>query len=535
MSDRIETKLLLENLAVPFSFGMTAASADAAAMAEAERIIKQRIGRPPTEIKVRRRSVDARRKGAVRIVYSIYASVGVAQDFDASTSGFKSFTEGKFEFTPGLRRMNKRPLVVGFGPAGMFCAMALAENGYKPLVLERGDPVCDRIKNVERFLKGGKLDYDSNIQFGAGGAGTFSDGKLTTRIGDPLVSYVLSRLVFLGAPEDIEYKAKPHIGTDVLVGVVEKADQFVREHGGEIKYRTTAHICGRYVSVNGEKIDSDAVVLALGHSARDTYTELIDSGYSIEAKPYSAGVRIEHLQRDIDEAMFGNLAGDPVLGHAEYQLSMRRGNRGVYSFCMCPGGEVVAAASEDGGVVTNGMSRRMRDGKNSNAAIAVSVLPEDFDGTPERAIEFQRTLERAAFDAGGSTFAAPAQTVGDFLSGDSGTRPCRILPTYRGGDVAMCDLHRILPSFIGGMLEDGIRFFGSRINGFDVPDAILTGVETRTSAPIRILRNGSCKALGRDGIYPCGEGAGYAGGIVSAAIDGLRTARAIMEEYAPIE
>ncbi|MBQ8289161.1 MAG: hypothetical protein IJX76_10455, partial [Clostridia bacterium] len=427
-----------------------------------------------------------------------------------------------------------RPVVVGFGPAGMFAALLLAEEGCCPIVLERGDDIYARAARVEQFLQTGKLDTDSNIQFGAGGAGTFSDGKLITRINDARCSYVLRRLCEFGADPDILVNARPHIGSDRLPSVVEEIARRVRTLGGEIRYRTKltgirTGLSGQVTAVltDSGEIGTDTVVLAIGHSARDTYRYLIEGGYTIEAKPFSVGVRIEHLQDDINYAMYGKAA--EKLPPAEYNLSYREGERGVYSFCMCPGGTVVAATSEEGGVVTNGMSNSTRDGRNSNSALAVSILPADFGGTPEGAISFQRKLEVAAFAAGGGNYDAPLQTVGDFLSGKQGTAPSRIASTYRGGNhFALCDLHALLPSYAGDLLSTGIRRFARQIEGFDAPDALLTGLETRTSAPLRILRGTDRQAVGHPGLYPCGEGAGYAGGITSAATDGIATAIAVV-------
>ncbi|MBR3999299.1 MAG: hypothetical protein IKI93_13270, partial [Clostridia bacterium] len=361
-----------------------------------------------------------------------------------------------------------------------------------------------------------------------------SDGKLTTRINDPLIAYVLKILHELGAPEDILYKAKPHIGTDILREVVKNADRRIRELGGEIRYHAAARdITSSAVTADGEKIPYEALILATGHSARDTYSELLSAGFLIEPKPFSVGVRAEHLQSDIDKALFGIHAGDEALGRGEYQLSHREGERGCYTFCMCPGGTVVPSASEEGGVVTNGMSTRARDGRNANAAVCVSVLPSDYGSDPVRAIEFQRSLEKAAFTAGGRNYYAPMQTVGDLLNGTSGTEPSKIIPTYRDGLVTPADLSKIFPPFVTGMLKTGLTVFGKKIRGYADENVPLTGVETRTSAPVRIVRDENCRAVGHPGIYPCGEGAGYAGGIVSAAVDGIRVASKIISEYSP--
>ncbi len=524
-------QLLIENIRVPVS------EPDGAVLSAARRILrKSGVFSSPSRLEIHRKSIDARRKPHITFVCSVYAEAEAVGSVDADALrglGIKVSESEPLAMPMGAESMHGRPVIVGFGPAGMFAALLLAECGFAPLVLERGGSIDERIAAVEKFSQGGMLDPRTNIQFGAGGAGTFSDGKLTTRISDSRCSYVMQQLVRLGAPEDILWRAKPHIGTDILRAVVKNADERIRALGGEIRYHALAeNISADSLHVGTEKIPFGTLVLAVGHSARDLYAQLLAGGFSIEAKPFSVGVRVEHLQEEIDLAMYGECAGKYGLAHAEYALSMRRGDRGTYSFCMCPGGEVVAAASETGGVVTNGMSYHARDGRNANAAIAVSVHPSDYGATPAQAIAFQRSLEEKAFQCGGETYAAPCQTMGDFLSGTKGSVPRRILPTYRGGDVAMCDFHEIFPPFVTSMLEAGFADFGKKIRGFDAADVPLTGVETRTSAPVRILRGAeTLLATGYDRIYPCGEGAGYAGGIVSAAVDGIRVAQAILARY----
>ncbi len=482
-------------------------------------------------MQISKKSVDARRE--ISFVYTVYGEV-CCKDKAIDDPAFRLYCEPELTVKLGKEPLKHSPVIVGFGPAGMFAGLLLAKYGYRPLILERGADVDKRTAAVEHFTKTGQLDTETNIQFGAGGAGTFSDGKLTTRINDPLIAYVLRTLVELGAPEDILYKAKPHVGTDVLREVVRHTDQRIRELGGQIRYETAAgQIGGNSLFAGGEKIPFEGLILATGHSARDTYAQLMDSGFMVEPKPFSVGVRAEHWQDDIDKALFRGYAGDPALGKGEYQLSYRRGNRGCYTFCMCPGGTVVPSASEEGGVVTNGMSRRARDGKNANAAVCVSVHPEDYGNDPRKAIAFQRGLEQAAYRAGGEDYTAPMQTVGDLLSGRWGTEYGRIVPTYRDGQVKPWDLHKIFPSFVTDMLKEGLADFGKKIRGYADGDVPLTGVETRTSAPVRILRGEDCTAVGHPTIYPCGEGAGYAGGIVSAAVDGIRVALKLMEKYAP--
>ena len=493
----------------------------------------------PSQMEMHRKSIDARRRD-VSFVCSVWAVVPLKTDAceeKLQKFGIRFSESEPLSLPVGEETMDGRPVIVGFGPAGIFCGLLLAECGFRPLILERGGSVDERIHAVERFSKDGILDVSTNIQFGAGGAGTFSDGKLTTRISDSRCRYVLERLHELGAPADILWRAKPHIGTDILRDVIRRADARIRELGGEIRYHARAEkVSSSSLYVGAERIPFGALVLACGHSARDLYGELIAGGFHIEAKPFSVGVRVEHLQSDIDYAMYGDYAGKYGLSHAEYAVSHRYGDRGAYSFCMCPGGEVVAAASEEGGVVTNGMSNRNRDGRNANSAIAVSVHTSDFGGTPMGAIEYQRNLERAAFRAGGSDYTAPCQTVGDFLRGKSGTEASRIRPTYRDGMVRYTDFHKILPPYVCSMLEKGFRQFGKKIRGFDADDVPMTGVETRTSAPLRILRDeDALTAPLHDRIYPCGEGAGYAGGIMSAAVDGIRVAQAILARYRRVD
>ena len=489
--------------------------------------------------KLHKRSIDARKKDDILCVCSVLAetssNISLPED-RMKKYGISEAANDTIKVLFGSKRLYSRPVVVGLGPAGIFCALLLAENGYAPIVLERGSRVEEREKAVARFYSGGGLDVNSNIQFGAGGAGTFSDGKLVTRISDEKCSYVLKRLHEFGAPDEILYKAKPHIGTDILRRVVSAAASRIEEHGGEIRYNTKLEdINGLKALTSSGELDCGVIVLALGHSARDTYKMLLSREFAIEPKPFSVGVRIEHLQEDIDKALFGKYAGHPMLGKGEYNLSDTSGGRGVYTFCMCPGGEVVAAASEEGGVVVNGMSRFARDGKNANSAVAVSVRTDDFGGTVEGAIEFQRSIERAAFTAGGKDYTVPVQTFGDFIEDKAVTEPKRIMPTYMGGRFKVAELGTLLPRFVVSELKSGISGFERRIAGFSARDAVLSGFETRTSAPLRILRGDDMWAIGREGIYPTGEGAGYAGGITSAAVDGIKTALAIMAKYSPIE
>ncbi len=491
-----------------------------------------------------RRSVDARRKPDIFFVYSIaitgdFSSVNAKQVEKYGIAVCESSAMPKI--TKGSIPLEAPPVIVGSGPCGLFCALLLAEQGYKPLILERGGSVADRHKAIDIFNNLYTLDTDTNIQFGAGGAGTFSDGKLVTRINDPLTAYVLDRFIEFGAPDEIRYIAKPHVGTDILCNVVDRIIDRICTLGGNILYHTqfisplvkNGNVYA--VKTNRGDISCGALVLAIGHSARDTYQSLMEQNFSIEAKSFSVGMRIEHLAEDIDRAMYGDQAGNSILGHAEYTLSHDTKNRGVYTFCMCPGGVVVAAASENGGVVVNGMSYNSRSERNSNSAVVASVFKEDYGATPMAAIDFQRKIEKAAFSAGGGNYCAPIITVGDFLSGKCTTSPKRILPSYMSGkNVRVARPDSYLPGFVCESIKGAFSAFDKKINGFAVSDAILTGAETRTSAPVRILRNNDTRlAIGTNNIYPAGEGAGYAGGITSAAIDGIKSALALMRVFKP--
>lgn len=480
-----------------------------------------------------KRSIDARHNDAIKFVTSVCAEVNTTRALNEDTLkklGIKVFAEEIIDFTAKSIPQSP-PLVVGFGPAGMFCALSLAKAGLKPIVIERGADVDTRVALVEGFYKNKSLSLDTNIQFGAGGAGTFSDGKLTTGINDPKCNFVLKTLCDLGAPVEIMYQAKPHIGTDLLRNVVKATANEIIRLGGTIHYNTKLiSYSDNIANTTNGSFAFSSLVLAIGHSARDTYEYLLNKGVAIEAKAFSVGVRIEHLQADINEALYGKFAYDKRLGAASYNVSHRENDRGVYSFCMCPGGEVVAAQSEENSIVVNGMSRHARDGKNANSAIAVQINKQDYGSTPKQAIEFQRNLEKKAFIEAGSSYKAPVQTMGDFYENASKTEPKRIQPTYMNGFVQPCDLNRILPKHVCDYLKLGFEKFGNKIKGFNAKDVPLTGVETRTSAPIRILRNDTYTLLGSDNIYPCGEGAGYAGGIMSAAVDGIKVALAILNK-----
>ena len=495
------------------------------------------------DFSIYKRSVDARKKNDIKFVYSVLVSgelPSVPED-KLKSSGISLHSYSDPCFKPGDEKLESGVAVVGSGPCGLFAALLLAENGYKPVLIERGGSVAERNESIEKFKQTRRLDCDTNIQFGAGGAGTFSDGKLVTRVNDSMSTYVLKRFVEFGAPEEILYLAKPHIGTDILSVVVENMINRITELGGKVMYHTRfidyktsgSRITG--IVTNNGIIDCSALVLAIGHSARDTYGTLIERGFDIVAKPFSVGMRIEHSTDIIDRGMYGDLAGDKHLGHAEYNLSYNTKERGVYTFCMCPGGTVVAAASEEGGVVVNGMSAHARDGRNSNSAVCCSIFKEDYGSDPRSAIEYQRRIERGAFIAGGSDYSAPIITVGDFLCGRCSTEPTEILPTYMDGKgVRLADPSSYLPAKVVELLRRGLLDFDRKIKGFAYPGAVLTGAETRTSSPLRIMRNNETRlATGYDNLYPAGEGAGYAGGITSAAIDGIYTAIAIINRYRP--
>ena len=494
------------------------------------------------EMKIYKTSIDARKKENILFVYSVSVEIHghPKSNEDAMLKdGIVLMKEDDISVEFGTKKMIGQPVIVGFGPCGMFCALLLAKYGYKPIVIERGSSVKQRTDDVERFFKSGILNPESNIQFGAGGAGTFSDGKLVTRINDPKCGYVLSEMHRFGAPDEILYKAKPHVGTDYLKKVVENAEKEIVRLGGEVFFNTKLEDIsvsnGEIVSIKTNKgeFPCSLLVIALGHSARDTFSMLSSRSVSMVPKSFSVGVRVEHLQEDIDIALYGKSAGHPKLPKGEYNLSCHNGDRGVYTFCMCPGGQVVAAASEEGGVVTNGMSNFLRNGRNANSAVAVSVNPSDYGDRVDLAIDFQRKLEMSAYHAANNSYAAPCQTMGDFLEKTKNTTPSKVLPTYRDGNVTMTSMDKVLPSFVTESLRFGFLNFEKKMKGFAANDAVLTGVETRTSSPIRIPRNDEYLAYNFENLYPCGEGAGYAGGITSAAVDGIKCALAIMKKYRP--
>ncbi len=425
-----------------------------------------------------------------------------------------------------------RPVIAGFGPAGMFCALILARANLKPIVIERGQPIDKRTEDVNLFWQQSIFNRESNVQFGEGGAGTFSDGKLTTRINDSLCSFILEEFVNFGAPSDILTKAKPHVGTDYLKKVVKNLREEIVARGGEVRFNEALVDIklrgGKVYSAvtSKEEIFTDSLFLAIGHSARDTFEMLEREGFAMISKGFSIGVRIEQRQEVIDRGLYGRLAGHKNLPVGEYQLSERKNNRGVYTFCMCPGGVVVNAASEENTVVTNGMSYYKRDLENANSALAVSVFGDDFNNDWKKAVEFQRKLEKSAFEAGGKSYKAPFCTVGEFLG--RGRQKSTVKPSFTTG-VENVNLRKLCPDFMADMLELGLNTFNRRLNGFSSDDAVMTGFETRTSSPVRIVRDEAMQAVDKKGVYPLGEGAGYAGGIVSAAVDGIRGAMSFLE------
>ena len=501
------------------------------------------------ELRVLRRSVDAR--DGVYFVWSLAVSVR-GNEADVLRRGGKNVSRyAPVSYAPPAPLAAvpaERPVIVGAGPAGLFCALLLAECGARPIVLERGKAVEERARDVERFWQTGALDAESNVQFGEGGAGAFSDGKLNTGTKDPRHAYILERLVEYGAPPDILVDAKPHVGTDRLYTVLQNLRRKLLSLGAEVRFAhrltglKTQNGAVRAVRVASPEgaytLETQRLALAPGHSARDVFRLLRALDVPMEPKPFAVGVRIEHAQNAIDAAQYKAAAGNPALPPSSYKLAYHtRDGRGVFSFCVCPGGEVVASASEEGGAVTNGMSRFARDGANINGGLLVSVTPEDFGGAaaagdplsgdPLAGVAFQRELEEAAFRAGGGGYAAPAQTVGDFLAGRPSTRGGGVTPTYRPG-VRWGDLRACLPDFICDALAEALPELDRKLHGFAAPDAVLTAVESRSSSPVRILRDETYQSALR-GLYPCGEGAGWAGGIMSAAADGMRVAESILE------
>ena len=519
--------------------------------------ILQRLDIPEPELlgySVFRRGVDARRKSLIHLIYTIDAEVrGEAAVLAGAAGDRHLLLAPDITYHPVAQApagMTRRPIVIGTGPCGLFSALILAQMGFRPIVLDRGKAVRERTRDTWALWRRGVLNPESNVQFGEGGAGTFSDGKLYSQIKDPAYRgrKVLTEFVKAGAPPEILYVSKPHIGTFRLVTMVEAMRASIEALGGEYRFQSKVvdieidqadgarQVRGVRLE-SGEFIAAEHVVLAVGHSARDTFEMLRDRDVHIEAKPFSIGFRIEHPQSLIDRSRYGTSAGDKILGAADYKLVHHCANgRSVYSFCMCPGGTVVAAASEPGQVVTNGMSQYSRNERNANAGIVVGITPEDYPGDALAGIAFQRHWEKQAFLAGGGTYAAPAQLVGDFLAGRTSTALGSLLPSYRPG-VTPTDLSTCLPDYAIAAIREALPAFDKQIPGFAMADAVLTGVETRTSAPIRIGRDDSLQSLNTRGLFPAGEGAGYAGGILSAGVDGIRIAEAValnMTGQAPV-
>ncbi len=490
-------------------------------------------------VEIKRKSIDARRS-EVFFVYTILVEI------DDQVPGAKGLLENRavsaflseppLEVQPGREALQQSPVIIGTGPAGLFCGLALARAGYRPILLERGFDVDRRVSDVNDFWAAGRMDPESNVQFGEGGAGTFSDGKLTTRIGDQRVAYVLDSLVSFGAPEEIRYLKKPHIGTDRLRQVVKAARQEILARGGSVYFsaRVTDFVIEngalRGLVVNDrETLETSTAVLAVGNSARDIYRKLHRHGVTLLPKGFAVGARIEHPQEMIDKVQFGASTGHAKLGAADYHMTYQDQGigRGLYTFCMCPGGEVIAAASDHGQVVTNGMSRFQRNSGKANSALVVTVPAQDISHHPLAGVEFQEQLEALAYKAGGANYRAPSQLVTDFLENKGSSRA---ESSYRPGCRAS-NLWNVLPADICTVMARGIRSFDRKIPGFAGPDAVLIGVETRTSAPLRIERNHDMVSVSLAGLYPCGEGAGYAGGIISSAVDGLKAAEKIIEMY----
>lgn len=483
---------------------------------------------------IARKSIDARKKDDVHYTYSIDVQV-------KDENKYKKLEKVKKFQIPNVKikkKLTTRPVIVGAGPAGLFSALILIQNSIKPIIIEQGQPVEKRKESVDTFLKTGKLNTFSNVQFGEGGAGTFSDGKLTTGIHSPFCRKVLEEFVHFGAPEQILYLSKPHIGTDHLIHIIKNMREYIISKGGTFLFNTKVidfeimnhHIVSLRTIHNQfeETIKADNVILAIGHSSRDTFETLYYKGVTMESKNFSVGVRIEHLQKWINQAQYGTIT-KLHLPPAEYKLAYHTDSgRSCYTFCMCPGGVVMASSSEPNSIVTNGMSNFLRDGKNANSAVLVNVTPEDFKNTsPLAGIYFQKNLEEKAFILGGSNYFAPVQRVEDFFKNQKSKQIGEVKPTYQPG-FTLSNLNEILPTFVSDTLKQGIQFFDTKLHGFANPDSILTGLETRSSSPIKIPRNE--KLISNiSGIYPCGEGAGYAGGIMSAAVDGIKCAISLLE------
>lgn len=490
-------------------------------------------------------SIDARKKGKIDFVYTV--DVELKNEQSIIKKGLKDVVEVKqpnyIGVQHGSEKLQHRPVVVGSGPAGLFAALLLAQRGYNPLLLERGLDVDERTKDINNFWNNRIFKNNSNVQFGEGGAGTFSDGKLTTRIKDIRCRKVLEEFVNFGSPDEILYSHKPHVGTDILKNVVKNIREEIKRLGGEVRFNTQVtdieveNESIKSVIVNyTERIECDNVIFAVGHSARDSYEMLYAKGVKIIQKPFAIGARIEHPQELINKSQYKEFYNHPRLGAADYRLIEHTSNgRTAYTFCMCPGGSVIASASNEFEVVTNGMSEHARDKVNANSAFLVNVTPEDFGSDhPLAGVEFQRKYEKLAYELGGKNYNAPMQLVGDFLNNNITTDIGKVEPSYKPG-VTGADLRECLPEFVTSTMKEALVSLDRKLNGFAMHDAVLTGVETRSSAPVRIVRDEqTLQSVSTKNLYPCGEGAGYAGGIVTAAVDGIKCAEKIIEKYSPI-
>ena len=492
-------------------------------------------------LQVVRQGIDARKKQDIQLVYTVQAVLDEAteQRLIRKKRHVSAVAEQPRQpVAPGNTPLTTRPVVVGAGPAGLFAALTLAAAGYEPVLLEQGEPTEQRVQTVQAFTQTGKLDPYSNIQFGEGGAGTFSDGKLTTRIRDPLCRTVLEILERMGAPSDILTQAHPHVGTDVFHRILPNIRREIQRLGGAVRFSSrVTELTLKEDTVQGVRladgsvIETPVVIMAAGHSARPLFERLLAQGVCMTQRPFAMGVRIEHRQSWLDQARYGLFAGHPALGAAEYAVNTQVDGRSVHSFCMCPGGTVVNASSEPGGVCVNGMSSHARDGVQCNAALVCRIETSDFASEhPLAGIALQRKLEQAAFQAGGGTFCAPAQRLEDFLSNSETIRWGEVVPTIAPGAV-MANLNNLLPETMSAAIKDALPQFDRKIKGFACPDAVLTAMEARTSSPVRMNRDANGQSVSTEGLYPAGEGAGYAGGITSSAVDGIRQAEHIIGKY----